>query len=391
MNFLEEIKSKKNAIIVLAIIISMVLTTTIVSATVTAAAASADCWDVKLGNKVVAVVKSQEEANSIINGVKNYYVSKGAKDVTTKVTPALTASAHSYADSDKKPKITTDVKSVVEHLIAGDVKEKTYTVQDGDTMWDIAEDKGISVIQLADMNKHLDWENILPGDKIKYYETTPLLKVTVDEVVTSEQNVPYETAVETDDSMYEDEENVKTEGKDGVAKVTQHIVSVDGVPQTTETIKSKTITEPVNKVVVKGTKSRPYAVSSNSSGGSSRSYSGPTYSGSGSQIASYACQFVGNPYVYGGTSLTNGADCSGFVYRVFNNCGYSIPRTGQSGCGRSVPLSQARAGDILIYPGHVSLCIGGGREVHACNESVGIITSNIGYVGPVLDVRRVVE
>ena len=118
-------------------------------------------------------------------------------------------------------------------------------------------------------------------------------------------------------------------------------------------------------------------------------------SSTGSAIASYALKFVGNPYVYGGTSLTNGADCSGFTQSVFRNFGISLPRTSgsQAGVGRSVSLSSAQAGDLIFYAkngaiNHVSICIGNGRVVHASNPKNGILTSDLYYRTPVA-ARRV--
>lgn len=139
--------------------------------------------------------------------------------------------------------------------------------------------------------------------------------------------------------------------------------------------------------------------SSNKSSGDGNSSNGSgdvIGSGDGSAIASYALQFVGNPYVYGGTSLTNGTDCSGFTMSVFRKFGISLPRTSgsQSGVGRKISVSEARAGDLIFYArnghvNHVALCIGGGRVVHASNPSVGITTSNIGYRTPYC-ARRVI-
>ena len=105
--------------------------------------------------------------------------------------------------------------------------------------------------------------------------------------------------------------------------------------------------------------------------------------GNGSSIASFACQFVGNPYVYGGTSLTNGADCSGFVQSVFKNFGYSLPRTAasQAGAGVQVSLSDLQPGDLLFYHGlgHVAIYIGNGQVVHASNAQTGIKISQYNY------------
>ncbi len=113
-------------------------------------------------------------------------------------------------------------------------------------------------------------------------------------------------------------------------------------------------------------------------------------SSTGQAIANYAVQFVGNPYVYGGTSLTNGADCSGFTQSVFAHFGISISRTAASqACGgTSVSLSDIQPGDLLFYSnggsiGHVALYIGNGQIVHASTSSTGIIISNYNYRTPV--------
>ncbi len=114
-------------------------------------------------------------------------------------------------------------------------------------------------------------------------------------------------------------------------------------------------------------------------------------SGRGSSVASFACQFVGNPYVYGGTSLTNGADCSGFVMSVYANFGVGLPHS--SGALRSVGadvggLANAQPGDIVCYSGHVGIYIGGGNIVHASTAATGIKISNASYK-QVLSVRRI--
>lgn len=112
----------------------------------------------------------------------------------------------------------------------------------------------------------------------------------------------------------------------------------------------------------------------------------------GSAIAKFATQFVGNPYVYGGTSLTNGADCSGFVMSVYNNYGVGLPHSSAAlrsqGYGVEGGLSNAQPGDIVCYSGHVGIYIGGGQIVHASTQRTGIIISNANYRN-VLAVRRI--
>jgi len=132
-----------------------------------------------------------------------------------------------------------------------------------------------------------------------------------------------------------------------------------------------------------------------SSGSTSNGSSGSaTESGSGDEIAAYALQFLGNPYVYGGTSLTNGCDCSGFVQSVFKHFGYSLPRTSaaQSKGGTTVSFDNLKKGDLLFYGNngtvnHVGIYIGDGKIINASNERVGIVTYRYNYRTPIRAAR----
>ncbi len=117
--------------------------------------------------------------------------------------------------------------------------------------------------------------------------------------------------------------------------------------------------------------------------------SAPTGSATGQNIANYACQFVGNPYVSGGTSLTNGADCSGFVYSVYKAFGITVPRTSysQATYGKEVSYANAQAGDVIYYGGHVAIYLGGGRIVHASTARTGIKYESATY-RTILTIRR---
>lgn len=111
---------------------------------------------------------------------------------------------------------------------------------------------------------------------------------------------------------------------------------------------------------------------------------------SGSDVVSYACQFIGNPYVWGGESLTNGADCSGFIKSVYANFGISLPHSSVAlqRAGSEVSYENAQPGDIVCYAGHVAIYMGGGQIVHASSPSTGIKTGSATYRS-IISVRRV--
>ena len=111
----------------------------------------------------------------------------------------------------------------------------------------------------------------------------------------------------------------------------------------------------------------------------------------GQAIVDYACQFIGNPYVWGGTSLTDGADCSGFVQSVFAHFGISLPRTtyDQINAGVEGSYDQAMPGDLICYDGHIGIYIGNGQIVNAQNPEQGIGISPATYT-TILSVRRIV-
>ena len=207
-----------------------------------------------------------------------------------------------------------------------------------------------------------------------------------------------------------EDELLVTEELDGWVKINieegDGYVSTDYVTLSTEFVKAESKAEEEARLkkaeeerkAAEAAAAASQAKKKSSSGNSSSSTSqapAMTVSGGseyGNAVANYALQFVGNPYVYGGTSLTNGADCSGFVMSVYSNFGIGLPHS--SAADRKVGyeveggLANAQPGDLICYSGHVALYIGNGQIVHASTAKTGIIVSNAGY-RQALAVRRI--
>ena len=115
-------------------------------------------------------------------------------------------------------------------------------------------------------------------------------------------------------------------------------------------------------------------------------------SGSGEQVVAYAKQFLGNPYVYGGTSLTSGADCSGFVMSVYKQFGINLPRTSEAQGKAGIDaggIENAQPGDLIVYIGHIGIYTGQNQLIHASGPEDGIKISTVDF-RPVVSVRRII-
>jgi cell wall-associated NlpC family hydrolase len=298
-----------------------------------------DPWVVTIGEDEVYIVASEEDGKEIIKGVKEAYTTEGSEVVEMNLEPQMKVVEKDLKRGCEPPAITETEDAVNEIVTANATAE-------------------------------------------------PMVVVTLTEKVSTEQEIEFETTYEKSSLLYMGEEKVLEKGEKGQQTVVTQVTKTNGQVTSSAVISTVVNVEPKNEVVQTGTKRMTSSVASDvvNKGGVALGM------GSGSEVANYALQFVGNPYKYGGTSLTNGADCSGFVMSVYAHFGISLPRTsgGQAAVGKAVSYSEAKPGDILCYSGHVGIYIGNGKIVHASTPSTGIIVSNATY-RTIKSVRRIVE
>jgi hypothetical protein len=305
--------------------------------------AEVEYWAVEAGDKELAVLHTKEDADAVIDKVEQYYTEDEAKNVRVSVEPVLTSSQRHYAKKDA-PRISKISEAV--KVIAAKTK----------------------------------------GD-------SPLIRVTTTQTYTSTEEVGFSTSYKKTDSLIKGAVKVKDEGKAGEKLVTSEVVTVNGKETSKEVISEKVMKKAHTRLVLEGTAKDDKVDKKGEEGSAGRLFhvkqKGKIYVADkpgkvmGQYVADYALNFVGNPYVYGGESLTDGADCSGFTMAVYRHFGISMPHGAhqQRAFGRSVKLSNARAGDLICYNGHIGIYIGNNKLVHAMNPANGITVSRIGYNG----------
>lgn len=367
MSIIKEIKSRKDSVLILALIVTLVLSTTIISSAMTASSSTVDYWQLKLGKKTVAVFDNESDAKNVIEQVKAKYVAKGANVEAVEIDPALTVDQITVKASDEQPKVEKDTKKLVDKLLGDEKASKTYTVQDGDTLWDIAAAFGTDVDTILAANPNVSLESLMPGDVIKFSSKSSLLTVTVKEKVTSERAVEFDTVYEDTDALYEGEEEVKTEGVQGTEKVTEVVTKSNGAVVSTKVLSAKTVKAPESAVVLRGTKAKetPAAQSSNSSSNSSSSSSRASSSRSyaGSSSSGYSAN--GNTVLSAAYSqLGVGQDCTSLVSNSLAAAGIYFHGWPQQYASLGSWTSNPVPGDIVIYDTHVAIYAGGGTAVH---------------------------
>ncbi|MDY2959940.1 MAG: C40 family peptidase [Hornefia sp.] len=326
------VKSKK----IIPIIIFEIVIFSIAVIGVNTSFAAEDYWQLRVADNLVGTVRTEEQAKKILSSLEKTYVNKGAKDVDVDLTPRVDIKHSYYGYVDKKPKISDEAE--IREAFSKLTKDNT-------------------------------------------------LKIRTSQIITKVEKVKHKVIKKKDNGVLLNTAVEKMQGRDGENVVTIKQISTNGKIDKAKVMKTSQAKESKAKVVLFGT-----AVKSAGKGVTSSNL-GEAYSKkSGQAVADFALKFVGNPYKYGGESLTNGADCSGFVMAVYRHFGVLLPHSSIADqyLGKGVSFSQARPGDLICYGGHIGIYIGNNKIVHAMDEAHGITVSRIGYNGkPITTVRRI--
>lgn len=343
-----------------------------------------EVWAITIGDEEVLYVDSEEAGQQVIEGLKNCYLSEGSTVLNVQFDPEIQVKQiFEEADGEfaAQSRSLYEVEEAVKQLSEGKDEYYVYKTEKGESLASIAKDKKLSVKRLVTLNfdEYESDETIKEGTYLVLYAEVPYVNVTTVEEVTTTKSISYDTVYKKTSSLKLGQTKVQTKGKKGTKQIVQQVTKVNGETTDSELISSKVTAKATDKVVLKGT-------------GTVTAKAGKTFDfASGSDVVEYAKKFVGNPYRYGGISLTNGCDCSGFVYSIYKHFGVNLPRVGQSAVGKAVSYKNVKKGDILIYSGHVAIYAGDGKAIHAVNESLGIRITSVGYTGSVIAVRRIFD
>lgn len=339
---------------------------------------------IHIGSSNVLYVDSYGEGQQVIEQLQNQFIAKKSKVIDVTFEPEITLERVSSQPVSVKSvrKDTVSVDEAVEQILDLHTRDYYgYVTEKGDTINSVAKKNHISADTVVNLNnkKYSADEKLKVGTTLIVYKDVPCVSVQTVEQSVSSKKIGFKTVYKNTSTLSRGKTKVKTKGVKGSKNVVSQVTKVNGKVVSKKVVSKKTVKKPVTKVVLRGT-------------GNVTPKKGSTYDfATGADVVKYAKKFVGNPYVYGGTSLTKGCDCSGFVYSVYRHFGVNMPRCGQERVGKTVSVKALKKGDILFYSGHVAIYAGNGKAVHAVNERLGIKVTDVNYTGRVLKARRIFE
>jgi cell wall-associated NlpC family hydrolase len=279
-----------------------------------------------------------------------------------------------------------EVKSLVQ---VANSTPSTHLVVSGETAYTISRSLEGRKRSLEKANPGKDLEKLAPGDVINLSDNQPYIDVVYTLKEATREMVPFQTEKKKDASIYVGQTKVQHAGSNGEKEVVREVTYTNDVPGNATILSETMILQPVNKIVLEGTKVRPVATVRPATTRTAAVYNGDM----GSSIVAEARRYLGVPYVSGG-STPAGFDCSGFTSYVYRQFGISIPRTsgGQASVGSYVSRADLRPGDIVAFSGHVGIYVGGGSFIHAPVPGKRVMISSMNesyWVSKFLSGRRV--
>lgn len=384
-------------------------------------------WVVKIGNDESFVVASKKDGQDIIEQVKNNYSTDNTKSESTTLSPEITIVEKELERGEDQVALTDTEDAVAQVVTANQSDDPLVTVR---TVEQVSDTKAIDfkteyektdelpigetkVIQKGKKGKKTIVSQVIKenGEEISKevlssaIEEKPVNKVIQEGTAEIPEPEPEPEPADAPTATANDDTDQKAAQSSSVKPDSDHDndSSKDKSEDNDKKDKDQKKSEDSQKSDDKEDKAKDSDSKSKSDSDSdSKSKDSKaktdsdkkteTKSGSGQAVVDYALQFVGNPYVYGGTSLTKGTDCSGFTMSVYKKFGISLPHSSsaQRSYGKKVSYSNAKPGDLICYSGHVAIYIGNGKIVHASTPSTGIKVSKATYQN-ILCVRRLIK